>query len=264
LLEITMKRALFYLAMLSLTLNALGGFKVKLVKPKKPEKYQVHQTLDGITYAADLLVRGKDHKKFFYRELDRSNIIVLRLAIFNRGKQDVVLPIASVQLIAPGGTELETVAPNSVAQAALGGLVVVPTGVEKNPPVAVTPTMRRSDPRTDRTDPRYDPRYDPTSPQYDPNDPRVRQDGRYRGYYPSIDVVLSPGGGGVGDVTQFERALVEKDFEDKAHPFTPVPRNANRDKFIYFSMTDPPEKPTGFTLRLSAGEGTQPVVLQFK
>jgi len=60
------------------------------VKPKKPEKYQVHRTLDGVTYAADLLVKGKEQKKFFYKELDRSNIIVLRLAIFNRGAQALV------------------------------------------------------------------------------------------------------------------------------------------------------------------------------
>jgi hypothetical protein len=77
-------------------------------------------------------------------------------------------------------------------------------------------------------------------------------------------VVLSPGGGGGGDVTQFEKALVEKDFQDKAHPAKPVPRNSNRDKFIYFSMTDPPKKPTGFILRIPAGPGqSEPIVFKF-
>jgi hypothetical protein len=261
-----MRKATIVLVMFCLTASSFGGFKVKLVKPKKPEKYQIHTTIEGVTFEADLLLKGKEHKKFFYKELDRSNIIVLRLAIFNRSSGEVVLPLHDLELLAPDGTGLTPVAPDAVAQAALRGLVVMPIGADMNPPVTVSPTVRSGDPRSDPSDPRYDPRYDPTRPGYDPNDPRVRRDGRHAPWYrPGVDVVLSPGGGSVGDVTQFEKALVEKDFEDKAHPFTPIPRNSNRDKFIYFSMADAPKTPSAFILRLPRGKGIpEPIELKFQ
>jgi len=96
-----MRKASLYVAMLFLAGSSFGGFKVKLVKPKKPEKYQVHTTIDGVTYAADILLTGKQHKQFFYKELDGSKVIVLRLAIFNRGKKEVVLPLNALRLLAP-------------------------------------------------------------------------------------------------------------------------------------------------------------------
>ena len=81
---------------------------------------------------------------------------------------------------------------------------------------------------------------------------------------PGVDVVLSPGGGNVGDLSQFERSLVEKDFQDKAHSKEPVLASFTRDKFIYFSLPNPPSKPQGFVLRLPAGNGiAQDVELEF-
>ena len=60
-----MKKVIPFLVVLSLSASSFGGFKVKLVKPKKPEKYQIHEKIHGVTYAADLLLKGKEHKKFF-------------------------------------------------------------------------------------------------------------------------------------------------------------------------------------------------------
>ena len=176
-----MKRAFAFYLCLSVASFAFAGFRVKLVKPKKPEKFQAQQTVGNVTYAADLLIDGKDQKEFFYKDLTSAHVIAVRMAVFNQGGKALVLPLEQLQLIDPSGNPVAPVAPEAVAQALLQGLVVTAQMKEKSP-VQVSPTMRdprydptdpRYDPRADpRNDPRYDPRNDPTSPRYDPNDPR--------------------------------------------------------------------------------------------
>ena len=247
--------------------GAFAGFKVKRVEPKPPEKYQVHTTVAGVTYAADLLIEGKEQKKYFYKELNPSNIVAVRLAVFNGGTADVTLPITTLQLLGPDGTEIPPVDPDTVAEAVLQGRTVV-SGAAENPPVAISPGPRSTDPRLDPSDPRYDPTMDPTRPGYDPNDPRNRypNDPNYGGAWgrPGVDVVLAPGGGSNADLTEHERALVLKDFEDKSHSAEPVITGQKRDKFLYFSITPGPSSVKGFKLRLKPGKGIpQEVVPEF-
>jgi len=261
-----MRRTLILIALSSSVLTAVAGYKVKLVKPKKPSQFQASTAVDGVTYSADLLLEGKDQKDYFWKELTPSNIIAVRLAVFNSGKLEVVLPLDGIQLLSPEGEGLALLAPDTVAQAVLQGLVV--TAEMKNKSVAVSPSVRSGDPRYDRTDPRYDPRLDPNDPTYDPTDPRNRRSGGYNGPWsrPGVDVVMNPGGGagGGGDLSQFEKQLVEKDFQDKAHGAEPVAPSLNRDKFLYFSMAKPPSSPKGFVLRIPASKGIpQGVLLKF-
>ncbi|MBM3790378.1 MAG: hypothetical protein FJW35_08510, partial [Acidobacteria bacterium] len=115
---------------------ALAGFKVKLVKPKKPDKFQVQVTADRIIYAADLLLEAKEQKKYFYKELASANIVAVRLAVFNQGAGDVVLPLQGIQLLGLDGEEIPLVDPLTVADAILQGRVVS-AGISKNPKVAV-------------------------------------------------------------------------------------------------------------------------------
>jgi hypothetical protein len=258
--------ALLCAALLSVSAG-LAGFKVKLVQPKKPDRFQSQVTVAGVTYAADLLLDSGEQKKFFYKELNRSNVIAVRLAVFNSSRGEVVLPLQSIQLLGPGGEELPPVAPLAVAEAVLQGRMVV-AGASKNPPVAISPNMRTGDPRMDPSDPRYDPTMDPSRPTYDPNDPRNRypNDPRYGGpwYRPGVDVVLSPGGGSAADLTEHERALVIKDFEDKAHTTEPVLSPQTRDRFLYFSASPVPANSKGIRLRLTPSKGIPTeIVLEF-
>jgi hypothetical protein len=114
-----------------------------------------------------------------------------------------------------------------------------------------------------------DPRgYPPNDPRYDPSDPRSRPTGRdrYPGGWgqPGVDVILRPGGAGTGDLSQYEKQLVEKDFSDKAHTNEPVLSSMTRDRFLYFSLKDRPANPKGFTLRLPRSKGIpEEVVLKF-
>ena len=274
---------------------ASAGFKVKLIKPKKPEQFQTRASAKTVTYAADLLLDGKDQKDYFYKELTGSRLIAVRLAVFNGGRDDVLLPLDQLQLLGPDGKELALVAPDAVAQAVLQGMVVSTSNPNRRGPVSVSPR----DPRYDPTDPRYDPndprardprydpndprardpRYDPTDPRnrdprYDPSDPRNRDPrydpnypgGRGMGGYGGPSIILNPGGGGGGggDLSQFEKSLVEKDFRDKAHAPEPILGSLNRDRFLYFSL--PAEVPTGrgYTLRIPPGKGIpEEVVLKF-
>ena len=257
---------LFCGALLSVAAG-LAGFKVKLVQPKKPDKFQTRVTVESVTYAADLLLDSGEQRKFFFKELNSSNVVAVRLAVFNGGRGEVVLPLQSIQLLGPGGEEIPPVAPLAVAEAVLQGRTVV-AGASKNPPVAVSPSMRTGDPRMDPSDPRYDPTMDPSRPGYDPNDPRNRypNDPGYGGpwYRPGVDVVLSPGGGSAVDLTEHERALVIKDFEDKAHTTDPVISPQTRDRFLYFSLSPVPPSPKGFKLRLTPSKGIpKEVVLEF-
>src|SRR5512136_2250641 len=109
-----MKRYLVPVWMLLFVLGAsFAGFKAKNLRPKKPEQYQTRQTASGVTYAADLLLDGKAQKDFFYKELTPSNIIAVRLAIFNTGKSEVVLPIGEIELLGPSGKSLPPIAPET-------------------------------------------------------------------------------------------------------------------------------------------------------
>jgi hypothetical protein len=264
-----MNRALAFLVGFFLVSSAFAGFKVKLVKPKKPEQFQSFLTVGDVTYAADLVIEEKVQKDYFYKELIPSHVIAIRLAIFNRGGDSVVLPLDRLQLTDASGHEIAPVAPEAVAQALLQGSVVT-ANVDDKKPVQVTPGQ--GDPRLDPADPRYDPRVDPSDPRYDPRsdpaDPRNRRypNGTYDPWYrPGIDVVLNPGGGqGSGDLSQFERALVEKDFIDKAHSLEPVDASSKRDKFLYFSIPEKPVDGKGFMLRLPPVKGSgKDIVLKF-
>jgi hypothetical protein len=270
-----MKRALAFLVSLSLTCTVFAGFKVKLVKPKKPEQFQTRLTNGDVIYAADLVIDAGEQKGYFYKELTPAHVIAIRLAVFNRGHNEVFLPLDRLRLIDPSGHELVPLAPEVVAQAVLKGLVVTATTPDEGQ-VSVSPRLDPridpNDPRNDPNDPRY-PRYPPTTdprtdPRYDPNDPRL---GRYPNgtYGPYIrsggDVVMIPGGGGGGgDLSQHEKALVEKDFVDKAHVLEPVPPLSGRDKFLYFAFAEKPVNGKDFTLRLPQSKGMpQEIILKF-
>lgn len=282
-----MKRAIHFLVCFSLACTAFAGFRVKLIKPKKAEQFQARLNDGEITFAADLVIEGKDQKGYFYKELNPSHVIAIRLAVFNRGRNEVILPVDRLQLIDPSGQALAPLAPEAVAEAILKGLIVSAED-HKNTQVQVAPQMRdprtdptdprydprvdprdpRYDPRVDPSDPRYDPRLDPTRPGYDPNDPRNRRypNGTYGPWArPGVDVILVPGGGGgSGDLSQSEKSLVEKDFMDKSHSMEPVLPSSGRDKFLYFPVTELPKTIKGFKLRLPNGKGmTQEIVLQF-
>ncbi len=281
-----MRKRAVILAVLFFSVSAFAGFKVKLVKAKKAEQFQARTTVGSVTYAADLLLDGKDQKDFFYKELTPSDIVAVRLAVFNAGKEEVQLP-GDLKLLGADGGEVPLIGPDTVARAVLEGMVVS-AEAKKEGPVAVQPGIGTRDPRTDPNDPRYDPtvasdpRLDPrypsdprlprndprypsdprNDPRYDPSDPRNRGYGRRGWGGPSI--VLNPGGGGGGDLSQFEKQLVEKDFNDKAHTTDPIPSSMNRDRFLFFSLKDRPATVTGFTLRLPKGKGIpEDVVLKF-
>jgi hypothetical protein len=264
-----MRRAVVFLASFCLAVSAFAGFKVKLIKPKAAEQFQTHLKVGEVTYAADLLIEGKDQKSYFYKELTPAHVIAVRLAVFNQGRSEVVLPLDRLQLLDPSGREVPLVGPDAVAQAVLRGLVVT-AEVRDKAPVQVAPTLEPrldpNDPRNNPNDPRYDPRA--ADPRYNPNDPRYGRypNGTYGPYLrPGVDVVLNPGGGGgSGDLSRFEKSLVEKDFNDKAHTMEPVLPHLGRDKFLYFSFTEKPASVKGFTLRLPQAKGMlQEVVLQF-
>ena len=282
-----MKRVALILLISCLASAVFAGFKVKNIKPKKPEQFQSRVTVAGVTYGADLLLDAKDQKVYFHKELTPSNLIAVRLAVFNNGKDEVILPLDSLQLLAPDGDEVPLVSPAKVAQSVLGGTAIDDQAKLKVPQAQVGIGGTR-DPRSDPSDPRYDPRMDPNSPSYDPSDPRNR--GQYPpGSYPGSTtpgtyppgtyppgsyptggrqgipgVILNPGGGGGGDLSQFERQLAEKDFSDKAHTSDPVPSSTSRDRFLYFSMPSKPAADKGYTLRLPISKGIpQEVILKF-
>ena len=275
-----MQRWIFPIGLLFLALQASAGFKVKLIKPKKPEKFQVHRTVSGVTYAADLLLKEKHQKKFFAKPLSSSNIVVVRLAVFNKGNENVELPLNRLQLLDPDGTPVPALDADTVSRAILGGMIL-DTGDDEEEPISGEPGVRvvsvnpsqdprtdphdpRYDPRTDPSDPRYDPRYDPGTdphdPRYDPRtdpsdpsyDPRYSRNQRYS--TPGVNVILNPGGSGFGDLSQFERQLVEKDFRDKEHRPEPILKSLSRDRFLYFSLAKTKSR-KGFVLLLPTSKG---------
>ncbi len=273
-----MKRVLAFFVSLSLAGGAFAGFKVKLIKPKKAGEFQTRAISGDVTFAADLVLDRKTQNAYFYKELSPANVITVRLGVFNAGGNEVALPLDGLQLLDPSGQELAPVAPEAVARALVNGLVVK-ADARKSKPVEVSPQAR--DPRLDPTDPRYDPRLDPNDPRYDPrsdprydptynpNDPRMRRypNGTYGGPWgrPGVDVVLNPGGGsGSGNLSQYEKSLVEKDFVDKAHSLDPVEGRSVRDKFLFFSIEGTPAVGTGFTLKLPPAQGIpREIILKF-
>jgi hypothetical protein len=281
----TMKKAILIFGVLCLASAVFAGFKVKNLKPKKPEQFQGRATMAGVTYAADLLLDGKDQKEYFYKELTPFNIIAVRLAIFNNGSDEVVLPLDGLELIAPDGKKMPLVSPESAAQAVLSNVPAVAKSKGQPRQIGIGSGSPR-DPRSDPSDPRYDPRLDPNSPSYDPNDPR--NTGRYPpgqtppgtyppgttpGTYPTTTypsggtygrpgVVINTGGG--EDLSKFERALAEKDFLDKAHTAEPVPVSMSRDRFLYFSMEAPQAASKGYTLHVPVSKGIpQEIAIKF-
>jgi hypothetical protein len=287
-----MKRAALFFAIFSLAATGFAGFKVKNLKPKKAEEFQTRSTVAAVTYAADLLLDAKDQNTYFYKELTPSNLIAVRLAIFNRGQEELVLPLDGLQLLDPDGNELALVSPEVVAQAVLQGMTVKAQAKTKQP-ANVAGSI--PDPRRDPANPQYDPRLDPDDPRYDPQDPRNRGQntpgsyptgtyppgssptGRFPGSRPSGGTLGIPGiilgtgggrggrgGGGGGDLSQIEKQLAEKDFSDKAHTSDPVLSSMTRDRFLYFSIPKPTSATKGYVLRLPAGKGMpQEVVLKF-
>ncbi len=259
-----MRKALPLVGVFFLAAGLQAGFKVKLVKPKKPEQFQARTVVDGVTFAADLLLKGSDQKDYFYKELTPANVIAIRLAVFNRGKHEVTLPFDTIRLNGPDGAQHPLIDPASVAQAILQGRVLTAGYEPRNPGVVVAQTPPDGDPR-DPTNPGYDPRRDPRrNPTYDPRQPGS---GGYDPWgRPSVDIVFNPGGGTVstGDLSPYEKALVEKDFADKCHSGSPILAPLTRDRFLYFLVPETPVTSGSWTLRLGPGKGIgREVVLQF-
>lgn len=261
-----MKKAALVLTSLSIALAAFGGFKAKIIKTKKPDHYQSHITVSGVTFAADILIKGKEQEKYFYDAIAPSGFLAVRLAVFNNSPNEVVLPLDSLKLILPNGNEYGCVDPDTVAQAVLGD-VTGPVIKEESemPGIGGGPSI---DPRSDPSDPQYDPRLDPNDPRYDPQDPRNQ--GQYPGTYPRAGtgglpgIILNPGGGGSTDGINHERELAAVDFHNKAHTADPIVSSLSRDRFLYFHVSDKISSSDGITLILPASRGiTEKVVLEF-
>jgi len=252
-----MKKSALLLLILCFMCTAYGGFDAKPIKAKKPGKFQAHVTVSGVTYAADLLADEKDQKKYFYDALTPSNIIAVRLAVFNKGKEEVVLPLDALRLLSPEGVEFVRVDPESVAQAVLGedGPVNVEDGTGGTQ-VGVY-SRGSSDPRYDPNDPRIPSSYPPVSypPGTYPPARRTEQPG----------VVLNPGGSGKSESVRNERKMAAVDFRNKAHTSDPIARTLSRDRFLYFSIPADSVIPKETMLILPVSKGIpQEVVLKFR
>jgi hypothetical protein len=249
--------------MLFLATVSLAGFKAKPIKSKQPEKFQTRAVVGGVTVASDLLLSDKEQTEFFYKELNSSCIIPVRLAIFNDSQNEVLIPADGIKLIGPDGKEIPEISPEDVAEAVLQGYSV--TSGKGNSPVQVgvgprvgdpryDPTDPRYDPQIDPNDPRYDPRMDPTDPRYDPTDPRNRGYSNRR-ISPGVDVVLNPPSPSGSQHDEITKQLVEKDFSDKAYSADPVMPKMKRDRFLYFQIDERPVGAKGFKLYLPKGKG---------
>ncbi len=263
-----MKKIALIFGILVFTACVFAGFKVKNIKPKKPERFQSRMTIAGVTFAADLVFAEKDQKDYFCKELASSGIIAVRMAVYNNGDGDVILPLGDLELQAPDGKIFRSVSAEFVVETVLGEPESRPASRSMIPAV-VAGGGRPIDRRGDRTNPNYDPRLDPGSPDYDPNDPRNRGKNP-PGTYPSggthrqPGIVLYPGGSGKENLSKYERQLVEKDFSDKTHTADPISKAMHRDRFIYFSINESLSSAKGYFLRLPSGKGIpQEVILKF-
>ncbi len=234
-------------------MTALGGFKAKRIRTKKPSQFHCRVTVSGVTYAADLLLEGKDQEKYFHDALTPVNLIAVRLAVFNDGKEEIVLPLNDLRLISAEGMEFTRVDPDEVVQAVLGDDPINAYEKPEEPVVGIGGV---------------------SLPPYDPNDPRNRR--QYPPYdyppgnYPSggplggPGIVINPGGGDGIDSIENERKLAAVDFRNKAHTSDPIICTLIRDRFLYFSIPEKPATKEGIVLVLPVGKGIpQEVVLKF-
>jgi hypothetical protein len=238
-----MKKAALFSLMLCCAFTAFGGFKAKPIKAKKPGKFQCRVTVSGVTYAADLLLEGKDQKKYFHEALRPFNLIAIRLAVFNDGKEEVVLPLNDLRLISAEGVELTRVDPEEVARVVLGENSTAGYGKPVDSGGGIGGV---------------------SLPRYDPSDPRNRGIHLPRGPLEGPDVVLNPGGGGGSDRIENERKLAAVDFRNKAHTSDPIVRTLSRDRFLYFSVPEEPVIKEGIVLILPVSKGIpKEVILKF-
>jgi len=248
-----MRKAALFFIILCCSFSAFGGFKAKRIKAKKPGQFQSMVTVSGVTYAADLLLEGKDQEKYFHDTLTQSNLIAIRLAVFNDGKEEVMLPLNDLRLLGAEGVEFIRVDPEIVASAVLGE---EPITIHEKPSRPVVGIEGGSLPR------------------YDPNDPRNRGQyppGNYpSGRYPSggpvglPGIVLNPGGDGGFDSKENERKLVAVDFRNKAHTSDPIVCTLCRDRFLYFFIPEKSAVKEGIVLILPVSKGIpKEVVLKF-
>jgi hypothetical protein len=263
---------------------ATAGFRAKNIKPKRPERFQVHVTIAGVTYASDLLLNSKEQRRYFPQELTSHNIVALRLAIFNKSSQEVQIHLEGIHLTDPEGKEFALISPDMVSQAVLLGYKA---GSEEDRRRALLAHMTGSDdprsdknspdydPRRDPNDSRYDPRADPIDPNYNPiNDPthpsyspqqasakdKIRIDQTNQGSTISLPDILNGRSGN----PVFRAKLIEKDFMDKAYWGDPVLSSMRCDKFLYFTIANPPASVKGFELRLFQSSGNrEPIILKF-
>ncbi len=270
-----MRKIIFFIGILCFAGIAAAAFKAKIVKPKKPERFQSHVAASGISFAADLLLEGREQKDFFCKELTPHDVIAVRLAIFNDSKNEVVLPLEEIRLTDPNGREVPWVGAEVVAKAVTEGIktnskVDQPKVAVSDKPYRRIPQANRTDPtydpRRDPMDPNYDPRLDPSNPNYDPNcypnspcDRVSRQSRRLP--TPGVHVDVNPYGSEYGTISE---KLIQKDFNNKAHSTDPIPPSTVRDKFLFFALTDRPAGVEGFELHLPQGNGIpQPITLKF-
>ena len=249
----TMKKTVLLLIIMCCAVTVFGGFKAKRIKTKKPSQFHCRATISGVTYAADLLLERKDQEKYFHAEFTPPNLIAVRLAVFNDGKEEIVLPLNDLRLMTTEGMEFTRVDPEELVQAVLEEDPII---VRENPGGPVVGIGSVSHPR------------------YDPNDPRNRGDyppydyppGNYpsSGPFGGPEIVLNPGGGGGIDSIENERKLAAVDFSNKAHTSDPILRNLSRDRFLYFSIPEKPSTKEGIALILPVSKGIpKEVVLKF-
>ncbi|MEJ2112074.1 MAG: hypothetical protein P8Z37_19630, partial [Acidobacteriota bacterium] len=254
-----MRKAALLFIIMCFALTAFGGFKAKKVKAKKPGQFQCMVTVSGVTYAADLLLAGKEQKKYFNDALTPSNIIAVRLAVFNDSKEEVVLPLMlplnDLRLMNAKGFEFVRIDPETVAQAVLGEEPILVEEDSRIPQIGIGTGPPPFDPYCDPNDPRYEPnnpRCNPNDPRYDPNDPRYRDQVPPGSTIGRPGIVLNPGGIFDSDSVLNERKLIAVDFRNKAHTTDPVIRTLSRDRFLYFTIPEKPATKEGIILILPA------------
>jgi hypothetical protein len=238
-----MRKAALFLIMLCCALTAFGEFKARQIKAKKPGQFQCRATVSGVTYAADLLLEGKDQEKYFHEALRPFNLIAVRLAVFNDGKEEVVLPLNDLRLLSAEGIEFTRLDPEAVAQVVLGENSINGPGKAGDSGVGIGRV---------------------SVPNYDPSNPRNRGIHLPRGPLEGPDVVLNPGGGGGIDKIENERKLAAVDFRNKAHTSDPIICTLSRDRFLYFSIPEESAIKEGIVLILPVGKGIpKEVILKF-
>jgi hypothetical protein len=258
-----MKKTICFIAILCLTVTADAGFKPKLIKSKKPEQFQARAVVSGVGFAADLLLEGKEQKKFFCEELSPHDVIAVRLAVFNNSAGAVVLPLEDIRLTDPEGREVPRIGAAAVAEAVNGG-IEKNTDVDQPTIQTASNPARRSGP-VNTSDPTYDPSRNPADPNYDPTCEPNSPCGQLRKLSqmpaPGAHVEINPYGSEYGTISE---RLIQKDFIDKSHSADPIPAAGVRDKFLFFALPGRPAGIKGYELHLPPGKDIpQPVILKF-